>query len=208
MAGKWVFVPRHNLFKTEPRKGAPRTVRPRILRRRRRKTPRPGEDTAEFFQTRRAGERGAGACAAQHCPLLRTETEWFRGKSRPAPFQEFPKETEAEEAKRADAEAQRSPAEPSGHCDHPSGAAGQPWARPLLPLPSESLQQRPRVPAPGPMRMRGGGAPGLASSEPARRGAVRSLPFALQACAGGCLLPRLHCPLASPHCDVHVLSPD
>lgn len=101
--------------------------------------------------------------------------------------------------------AQRSPAE---HCDHPSGAAGQPWARPLLPLPSESLQQRPRVPAPGPMRMRGGAAPGLASSEPARRGAVRSLPFALQACAGGCLLPRLHCPLASPHCDVHVLSPD
>lgn len=32
---------------------------------------------------------------------------------------------------------------------------------------------------------------GLASSDPARRGAVRSLPFALQPCAGGCLLHRV-----------------
>lgn len=74
-------------------KGAQQTARPGIVRRRRRKTPRCGEDTAEFFLTRRAGERGAGACAAQHCPLLRTETPCFTGKSNTAPFQEVSEET-------------------------------------------------------------------------------------------------------------------
>lgn len=72
-------------------KGAQQTLRPRTVRRRRRKTPRSGEDTAQFFPTRRAGERRAGACASQHCPLLRTETQWFAGQSDTAPSRRFPR---------------------------------------------------------------------------------------------------------------------
>lgn len=87
------FCPQAQPFQTDPLKGSPTNREAQNRAQAHKETPLSGEDTAAFFQTRRAGERGAGACASQHCPLLPPETEGFTGKSQTAPFQELSEET-------------------------------------------------------------------------------------------------------------------